>query len=115
LRILQLLTGCKRKMPVKTGQKGFTFIEVIMVVSILGSLMAITAIGTQEYVGDHGKKAALAVERQLIASAATAHLKDGGSLPVTDSELYRRKYIISKSVLADYIIDAEGNIIQTPK
>jgi prepilin-type N-terminal cleavage/methylation domain-containing protein len=114
LRMLRLLKNCFR-MPVKNGQKGFTFIEVMMVISILGTLMAITAIGTQQYMGDHGKKAALAVEKQLIASAATAHLKDGGRLPVTDYDLYREKYIIAKSVLADYIVDAEGNIIQTPK
>jgi prepilin-type N-terminal cleavage/methylation domain-containing protein len=115
LRILQYLKKGGLRLMVNSGQKGFTFIEVIMVISILGTLMAITAMSTQQYMGDHGKQAALAVEKQLIASAATAHLKNGGGLPVTDNDLYREKYIISKSVLADYVIDTEGNIIQTPK
>jgi hypothetical protein len=78
-------------------------------------MMSVLAISTHEYVGDHGKQAALAVEKQLIASAATAHLKDGGSLPVTDYDLYREKYITSKSTLADYFIDTDGNIIQNPR
>jgi prepilin-type N-terminal cleavage/methylation domain-containing protein len=113
--MLQFIKKNICRIPVHSSQKGFTFIEVMMVISILGSLMAITAMSTQQYMGDHGKKAALAVEKQLIASAATAHLKDGGSLPVTDHDLYREKYIVAKSVLADYVVDAEGNIIQTPK
>lgn len=99
----------------QNGQAGFTFIEALMVIAILGSLMAVAAIGTQQFSGDHGKAAALAVEKQVIASAATAHLKDGGQLPVTDYDLYREKYIQSKSVLADYYIDSEGTVIQNPR
>lgn len=115
MRICHLFKSGGRGLPGRNSQKGFTFIEVMMVVSILGALMAVTAIGTQQYIGDHGKQAALAVEKQIIASAVTAHLKDGGSLPVTDYDLYREKYIISKSTLADYFIDTEGNIIQNPR
>lgn len=115
MRIQRLIKSFGCGIPAQASQKGFTFIEVIMVVAILGSLMAIVAIGTQAYTADHGKQAALAVEKQVIETAATAYLKDGGHLPVTDYQLYREKYIKSKSVLADYVVDAEGKVIQTPK
>jgi prepilin-type N-terminal cleavage/methylation domain-containing protein len=115
LRVIRYLIDRCLRAPHKNSQKGFTFIEVVMVVSILGTLAAVTALGTEQYMGDHGKTAALAVEKRIIASAATAHLKDGGSLPVTDYELYRERYITSKSTLADYTVDTDGNIIQIPK
>jgi hypothetical protein len=85
------------------------------VISILGSLMAIAAMGTQQYAGDHGKKVDLAVEKHVIATAASAHIKDGGNLPVTDDVLYQKKYITSKPTLASYIIDSDGTVIQIPR
>ncbi len=96
-------------------QGGFTYVELIMVMAILGTMTAVVTMSTQDYVGDHGTKAALAVEKQIIATAATAHLKDGRSLPVTDYDLYRERYITSKSVLADYYIDSDGTITQNPR
>lgn len=97
------------------SQKGFTYIELIMVMAILGTMAAVVTTSSQEYTGDHGKKVALAVEKRIIATAVTAHLKDGRSLPVTDYDLYREKYITSKSTLADYYIDTDGTIIQNPR
>ena len=99
----------------RDGQKGFTYIELVMVLAIMGTMAAVVTSATHEYVGDHGKSVALAVEKQIIATAATAHLKDGHSLPVTDYDLYREKYITSKSTLADYYIDADGTIIQNAR
>jgi prepilin-type N-terminal cleavage/methylation domain-containing protein len=115
LRIVHRSSLLNGMLPDKTGEKGFTFIEVVMVIAILGTLAAVTVTATQPYMGDHGKKAALAVERQLIAAAATAHIKDGGNLPVTDHELYREKYILNKSTLADYTVTTDGDIVQDPK
>ena len=115
MRIIRKLIRKYLLSPLEDGQSGFTYVELIMVMAILGTMTAVVTASTRDYVGDHGTKVALAVEKRIIATAVTAHLKDGRSLPVTDHDLYREKYITSKSTLADYYVDTDGSIIQNPR
>jgi hypothetical protein len=62
-----------------------------------------------------GKPQALRVEYKTIATASYAYYSDNQKWPSTGKDLADAGYIDSVPTLADYTIDTDGKITQTPK
>lgn len=98
----------------KGGQKGYTLVELMVAISILGVLSSTAMVAEQKYM-NAGKPEALRIEYKTIAAATQAYLNDNKRLPSSDDELAAAGYIDSVPTLADYSIDANGKITQVPR
>ncbi|MBN1375492.1 MAG: type II secretion system protein [Dehalococcoidia bacterium] len=96
------------------SQRGYTLIELMVAISIVGVLSSTVMVAEQKYV-NAGKPEALRIEYKTIATAARAYLNDMDRFPSSDDELAAAEYIDSVPTLADYNIDASGKITQIPR
>ncbi|MGA2158156.1 MAG: type II secretion system protein [Dehalococcoidia bacterium] len=96
-----------------TREKGYTFVELLVVMSIMGTLASTTTLTVTKYM-NAGRPQALRVEYKTIATASYAFYMDNQRWPSSGKELADEGYIDSAPTLANYTIDSSGNITQTP-
>jgi len=71
----------------KTGQKGFTLVELLVVVTILGVLAAVVVLNITRYIGA-GKAQAAATELSNVQTAVAAYMYEhSGSVPTGPAAL----------------------------
>lgn len=104
----------QEEMAMTGSQKGYTLVELMVAISIVGVLSSTAMIGEQKYI-NAGKPEALRIEYKTIAAAALAYYNDTDKFPSSDDELAAKGYIDSVPTLADYTIDSKGKITQTPR
>ena len=96
------------------SQKGYTLVELMVAVSILGILSSTAMVAEQKFV-NAGKPESLRIEYKTIATATRAYFNDSDKFPSSDDELAAAGYIDGVPSLADYTIDPNGKITQTPR
>ena len=97
-----------------TRERGYTLVELLVVMSIIGTLASTTTLTVTKYM-NAGRPQALRVEYKTIATASTAFYNDNQKWPSSGKELADKGYIDSVPTLADYTIDTNGKIPQTPR
>ena len=96
------------------SQKGYTLVELMVAISIMGILSSTAMIAEQKFV-KAGRPEVLRIEYKTIATATRAYLNDMDKFPSSDDELAAKGYIDCVPTLADYTIDSNGKITQTPR
>jgi len=92
----------------KKFQQGFTLIELMIVVAIIGILAAIALPAYQDYTGRAQASEGLTVTGGLRADIATALSEGGGTIDATAIRLLAGKYITAGGVtLASTVISVE--------
>jgi general secretion pathway protein G len=95
-------------------EKGYTLIELLVAMSIMGMLASTTTLTVTKYM-NAGRPEALRIEYKTIATASYAFYTDNQRWPSSGKELADKGYIDSVPTLADYTIDTNGKITQTPR
>ncbi len=92
------------------GQRGFTLIEVLIAVAILGVLAAVTVPNVARFM-TVGEVAAANTEVQNVRSAALAYLDDHGAWPPTTAVVDFSTYL-GGGLRAVYTIDGDSGVIE---
>ncbi|MGA2368181.1 MAG: type II secretion system protein [Dehalococcoidia bacterium] len=98
----------------KSCEQGYTLVELLIAMSIMGTLASTTTLTVTKYM-NAGRPEALRVEYKTIATASCAFYNDNQRWPSSGKELADAEYIDSVPTLADYTIDTNGKITQTPR
>ena len=97
-----------------TRERGYTLVELLVAMSIMGTLASTTTLSVTKYM-NASRPVALRIEYKTIATASCAFYNDNQKWPSSGKELADEGYIDSVPTLADYTIDANGKITQTPR
>jgi len=99
------------------NQTGFTLVEVLVVVAILGVLVAVAGVGFGKYIGT-GQSEAQETELQNIQTAVSAMLHDSeaGKLDSAYSDISDMDLVTADSgayLLSSYLknLDSDGNVL----
>ena len=99
------------------SEKGFTLVEILVVVSIMAALAVVVGVNIGKYIGQ-GETEAYAIELQNIQTAVSAMLQesstdqlDSAQTDITDMDLVTADS--GALVLSNYlkILDSNGNIL----
>ena len=95
------------------GERGFTRIELLVVVAILGSLTGIVTVNLSSFIGS-GRDEARVTEGELVHTAAILYLAKGGTIaePFTvgpDGQEVLDSYLIG-NLNYDWTIDVDGSV-----
>lgn len=91
----------------RKGQKGFTLVELLIVIAVLGALAAVVVPAVGNFM-ESANIAAANVEVQNVKTAAMSYLVDKGKIP-TDSDQLSPGYI-SSPPKAKYTFDSNVQI-----
>jgi len=94
------------------GEKGFTLVELLVVVAILGTLAGVVALNVTNFLGA-GETEAACTERDIVQAAVVAYQAANGSIPSID-QLVTANYLMSTPTTAgDMTIGANGSVTST--
>jgi len=66
----------------KAGEKGFTLVELLVVVAILGTLAGVVALNVTNFLGQ-GETEACETEVDIVQAAVVAYMAASGTVPPT--------------------------------
>ena len=97
----------------RKGQGGFTLIEVLIVILILGAISGLVALHVAGFIGT-GECEAWLTERDTVQAAVQACMIDhNGEIPTDLAILVTQKYLI-RDPKYDWSIDPTGQVYGTP-
>ena len=79
-------TRRRKRRPVRTGEAGFTLVEILVVITIIGLIMGLVGPRVLNYLGESKVKAAK-IQIESFASALDLFYLDLGRYPVTNEGL----------------------------
>src|SRR5260370_16830511 len=76
----------KRRRPYRHGERGFTLVEMLVVITIIGMIMALVGPRVLNYLGESKVKAAK-IQIESLSSALDLYYLDVGRYPSTSERL----------------------------
>ena len=90
----------------KAGEKGFTLVELLVVVAILGTLAGVVALNVTNFLGQ-GEQEACETEVDIVQAAVVAYMAGNDGTVPTVAELVTANYLM-KTPSHAMAIDAAG-------
>jgi len=100
----------------KANKKGFTLVELIVVIAIIGVLALILVPNMLKFIGDSKQKSALANAKTIYNAASAAAAKviaDGGTLDTANKTALGDDFDSDSATvtIGDYVSSVKGNFV----